>query len=67
MLQSEAFNGTGWLSTIIAIWINFISWVTDVTFNQVLTVVISLLSAIFLLMKIYDQYLVTKKRKAEDK
>lgn len=67
MLQNDAFNGSGWFSTFLAIWLNMVSWLTEISFNQALTVIISLLSALFLLMKIYDQYLVTKERKRKNK
>lgn len=66
IMQNEAFNGLGWLSTFLAAWLNGLGWLMNVSFNQALTVVISLLSAIFLLMKIYDQYLITKNRKQKN-
>lgn len=37
------------------------------TFNTMLTIIISLLSIAWIIMKIYDQYLVTKQRKDEMK
>jgi len=62
-MQSGVFNGGGWASTIIAIWLNLFSWLESINFNQAITIVISLLSAVFLCMKIYDQYLITKARR----
>ena len=67
MMQNDAFNGSGWISTFLAIWMNSVSWLTEFSFNQAITVIISILSALFLLMKIYDQYLVTKERKQKKK
>lgn len=66
-MQNEAFNGSGWISTFLAIWLNTINWLTEISFNQILTVIISLLSALFLLMKIYDQFLITKERKQKNR
>lgn len=66
MMQSDAFNGTGWISTFLAVWFNLVSWLTEVHFNQCLAVLISILSIVFLFMKIYDQFLITKKRRKND-
>jgi len=62
-MQNEIINSSGWISTFLAIGFNLINWMAKINFNQYITVIISVLSAVFLSMKIYDQYLITKERK----
>lgn len=46
---------------------HFTGFLFSPSFNSLLTIVISLLSILWIAMKIYDQYLVTKARKQEVK
>ena len=67
IMQNEFFNGSGWISTFLAVWFNIGNWMTEINFNQVLTVVISVLSVVFLVMKMYDQFLITRQRRKDVK
>jgi hypothetical protein len=53
--------GTG--STAGALFLNIKDWVTSLDVNVVLTLTISTLSIIYLIMKIYDQWLTTRQKK----
>jgi hypothetical protein len=67
MMQNVAFNNAGYGSTLLAIGFSTLEWFGKVQFNHILTVVISALSIVFISMKIYDQYLITKERKNKNK
>jgi len=60
------FNFFGKGGTAVAIILNIKAWLFSEPGTIALTVIISLLVIIYWVMKIYDQYLVTKKRKASE-
>ncbi len=62
-MQNEIINGSGWLFTTLSVGFNMFNWLAEVNLNQLATVIISLLSIVFLSMKIYDQFLITRDRK----
>lgn len=57
------FDITGKTSTVLALVLNLGNWLFTGRFNIALTIVLSILSILYLVMKIYDQYLITKRRK----
>lgn len=67
MINNGLINSCGWGSTLAAIYLNISQWLFSMQISQILTIIISLSSILFVWMKIYDQYLVTKKRKQEIK
>jgi hypothetical protein len=67
IMQNTIINSSGWLSTFAAVLFNGSNWLSDFNFSQAGTLFISVLSAIFLFMKMYDQYLITKDRKRKMK
>ena len=59
-------NLLGIFLNVPALTLNIKSWLLQENVNLLLTLFISLLAIVWWAMKIYDQYLVTKKRKAEN-
>jgi hypothetical protein len=57
------FNLFGIGSNASALYLNINQWLFSVSANKALTICISFLAIIWWLMKMYDQYLITKKRK----
>jgi len=57
------FNLFGLSSNFTALYLNIGAWLFSISANKWLTIVISVLAIIWWLMKMYDQYLITKKRK----
>lgn len=57
--------GTGLTLNVPAIWLNVVEFTGTINVNKILTLLISVLAIIWWLMKIYDQYIITKKRKNE--
>jgi hypothetical protein len=57
------FNLFGISSNATALYLNIGEWLFSVSANKWLTIVISVLAIIWWLMKMYDQYLITRKRK----
>ena len=57
--------GTGLTLNVPAIWLNVVEFTSTINVNKILTLLISVLAIIWWLMKIYDQYIITKKRKNE--
>ena len=63
LMHEKIVNFSGWLLTSTAFGFNLGKWVMSLGVNGALTIFISILSACFLIMKMYDQYLITKERK----
>jgi len=57
------FNLFGIGSNASALYLNINEWLFSTSANKALTICISVLAIIWWLMKMYDQYLITKKRK----
>jgi hypothetical protein len=57
------FNLFGIGSNATALYLNINEWLYSVEINKWLTIVISLLAIVWWLMKMYDQYLITRNRK----
>lgn len=64
MMNVFDFFGKG--STLMAFIMNVSEWMFSANFNMVLTLLISVLAILYWIMKIYDQYLITKNRKNND-
>ncbi len=68
MIQNRlAFNFVGIPVNIGAISFNLGEWLSDVHFNAILTLFISILAIVWWCMKIYDQFITTRNRKLEQK
>lgn len=65
-MQNILLTFLGWSSTVTAFFLNISGWLFSANVNQILTLILSFLSIIFIAMKMYDQYLITKKRKQDD-
>lgn len=64
--MKSPFNLFGIGSNATALYLNLCEWLFSVGMNKLLTLVISLLAIIWWLMKMYDQYLITRKRKKDN-
>lgn len=58
-------NYLGIFLNVPALFLNVDSWLFSSNVNLILTLFISLLAIIWWLMKLYDQYLIIRKRKQE--
>ena len=66
-MQNILNNVVGLVLTVPAFGLNLKAWLEGAeNVNMFLTITISVLAIIWSTMKIYDQYLITKKRKAEN-
>lgn len=63
IMHDEMFSGSGWLLTGIATYFNLLNWLAEINVNQVLTVLISLVSLGFVILKAYYQLLLIKEKK----
>lgn len=61
------YNSLGISISVPAFFLNIKAWIFNGNVNQFLTVFIGVLSIIYLSQKMYDQYLITKKRKKHEK
>jgi hypothetical protein len=52
---------------ILAIYLNISEWLLSANFNKTLVLIISLMAIVYWAMKIYDQYIVTRKFKRDSK
>jgi hypothetical protein len=52
---------------ILAIYLNISEWLLSANFNKTLVLIISLMAIVYWAMKIYDQYIVTRKFKRNSK
>jgi hypothetical protein len=52
---------------ILAIYLNVSEWLLSANFNKTLVLIISLMAIVYWAMKIYDQYIVTRKFKRDSK
>lgn len=59
-------NRIGVVLSVPAVGINLSEWLLKVNFSAVSTVLISVLAITWWLMKIYDQYITTRKRKKDE-
>jgi len=59
-------NVTGLILNIPAFTLNIKAWIFSIDMNEAVTIVISVLAITWWLMKIYDQYYTTKKKKKNE-
>ena len=65
MLKILLSKQIGVILNVPAFMLNIKAWLFSVNLNEVVTITISLLAIIWWCMKIYDQYLTTKKKKED--
>lgn len=63
MKHNPLFNIVGIKLNIGAFYLNIREWLFHADFNKAITLLISILAIIWWLMKIYDQYDITNRRK----
>lgn len=66
MKHNPLFNFVGINLNIGALFLNIQEWLYNADINKAITLFISFLAIAWWLMKIYDQYLITRKRKRHD-
>lgn len=64
---TSLFNGIGISVVIPAFALNIKSWFFGASFNQFLTILLTVFSILFLIMKMYDQYITTKLKRQKMK
>ncbi|MTI31461.1 hypothetical protein [Xanthovirga aplysinae] len=66
-MQIDMPNEIGWSATLTAILYNTLSWVTGADTHAIFTFTLSLLSFVYLLMRLYDKYLDIKEKRKKQK